>query len=1033
MSSIRPITPWFCLITAVSAPLAYASTGIEAYRSGHYIQASDDLAHASKQGAVGEDYMGRMYLYGYGVLKNNQRALQSLRESASRGYLPAQKIVARYVLIHDKNPKDALKWFKKAANQGDMQAQMYCAAAYRFGLGVRKSEDRARHYDIAAAKKGNSLAQASLAEHFLDSRHRKNNRLGLIWVKRAVEQKEPAAQFLLAEVYAAGKLEPQDTIKAKQLFDLALAQGYSPAMQGLADLAKNAGNEVLHKTWQEKADKAKAEISKNPEVLAARWLTGGKFSTLADSGYGLEGIFTAWNDPRALRENQYNQPPQMAGISRELLYKPDFKLAKPNQIPLTDYYDMLVRSSVNQEQKLSEANFDFITYPLAQESWSELLEERATLGDPTAQFALGQLYQQGHGVKKDLKKAVDYYMAAVEQQDLKAEYTLGMFYLTGEDGKHDYQQALGWLNEAAFKGNPEAQYVLGRLLERGYQTPEGQWVVEPNRDRAKSMYALAAFNQNPKGEYHLAEMMVRDQTKILSVQEKTKRHELMKRLYEGAASKGVEEAVLPLAFFDAMSDSKEKQGHAYLVAEKKAKSGSPEAALLLGMLFDRGLGVEQDERDAVHWYKKAKSNPVSAFILGTYYAEGHEVTQDKEEAAVLLKQASAAGFSYADLNLAVLDHNQGREFLSTLEKAHVLGNTTASLLLADYSLAGTSNISNASDTAQIKQARGIYQNLAERGDRQAQLKLGYLLEQGLGGKVNMQKAAHWYELAANQGQATAQYLLGRLNQLGHLGKQPNYVLAKQWYSRAMSNYAPAAVALGFIHETVDDNYKQAFTAYELAANKFSVIGEFDLGLVYEYGKGRPVDNKKAEQLYKSAAERGHSRAMVQLAGLYIYDENLRNYRKGAKWYKKAAKLGDRNAMYQLGRLSEKGMGISKDPVFALSQYQASADKGNTQAKLALARMHQDGVGTAQNSEKAAELYQELSKQGNGYAQYQLAMLYYQGALGDEGKAKAKAKVWLKKAENNGCVRAQQALQKLNAETSENTSFIESLSQNKGKG
>jgi len=981
---MKSITPWLCLMTAITTPLAYANTGLDAYRSGHYIQASDDLIKASKQGAVGEDYMGRMYLYGYGVLKNNQRALHNLRESAARGYLPAQKMVARYALIQDKNPAEALKWFEKAANQGDMQAQMYCAAAYRFGVGVRNNEDKARKYDIAAAKQGNSLAQASLAEHFLESRHGSNKRLGLIWVKRAVLQKEAAAQYLLARVYAAGKLEPKDTEKAKELFDLALASGYSPAMQGLANLAQEAGDEALQKSWQEKADKAKAEISKDPEISAARWLTRGKVSQLSESGYGLEGIFTAWSDPRALRENQYNQPPQMAGISRESLYKPKFELVRPTAIPLTDYYDMLVRSSGDAGSQLSEKSLDFTRYPLAQETWSELLEERAVLGDPTAQFALGQLYQQGHGVKKDLKKAVDYYMAAVAQQDLKAEYTLGMFYFNGEDGKHDYQQAMGWFNDAAFKGNPESQYVLGRLLERGYQTPEGKWVVEPNRDRAMSMYALAAFNQNAQAEYRLAEMLVRDQTTVLSVQEKTKRNELMKRLYEGAVSKGVEAAALPLAFFDAMSDSKEKQGQAFEVAKKKAASGRAEAALLLGMLYDRGLGVEQDSADAVYWYKKAESNPVGAFILGTYYVEGHEVREDKEAAAVLLKQAAAAGFSYADLNLAILEHNQGKVFLPNLEKAHVLGNSKASLLLADYSLAGVS------DAAQMKQARAIYQNLAERGDRQAQLKLGYLLEQGLGGKVNMQEAAAWYELAAHQGQSKAQYLLGRLNQLGALGSAPNYELAKQWYSRAMTHYPPAAVALGFIHETVDDNYKQAFTAYELAANKSSAIGAFDLGLVYEYGKGRPVDNKKAEALYQSAAERGHARAMVQLAGLYADDSRkLRDEKDALKWYKKAAEFGDRNALYQLGRLAEDGIGMSKDVSFAVSQYQASADKGNAKAMLALARMYQAG------------------------------------ALGDVNKTKVED--WLKQAKQNGCVRAQHTLQWLNAETSESTSFIEPLS------
>lgn len=941
---MRSMTPWFCLITAVSAPLAYANTGIEAYRSGHYIEAFHDLAHNAKQSAVGDDYMGRMYLYGYGVLKNNQHALERLKASATRGHLPAQKTVARYMLMQDKNPTEALKWFKKAADQGDIQAQMYCAAAYRFGVGVQKNEDKARNYDIAAAKQGNSLAQASLAEHFLESRHSKDNRLGLIWVKRAAEQKEPEAQYLLGQVYAEGKLEPKDLEKAKELFDLALASGYSPAMQGLANLAKEAGDEVLQKTWQEKADKAESDMSKNPEVLAARWLTRGKASTLADSGYGLEGIFTAWQDPRALQENQYNQPPQMAGISREMLYKPHFVLAEPSKIALTDYYDMLVRSSAHHETKLLEENLDFIGYPLAEETWSEGLEERAALGDPTAQFALGQLYQQGHGVEQDLKKAVDYYMAATAQQDLKAEYMLGIFFFKGEDGKHDYQQGLGWLNDAAFKGNPESQYVLGRLLEQGYQTSDDKWVVKPNRDRARSMYALAAFNQNAKAEYRLAEMLVQDQTAVLSVQEKAKRLALMKRLYEGAAEKGVEEAILPLAFFDAMSDSKEKQGQAYLVAEKQAKSGSSEAALLLGMLFDRGLGVEKNERDAVYWYKKAESNPVSAFILGTYYAKGHEVSQNKEQAATLLQQASAAGFSYADLNLAVLKHDEGEVFLPHLEKAHALGNTTASLLLADYSLAGTSN------TEQVKQAGGIYQNLAERGDRQAQLKLGYLLEQGLGGKVNTQEAAHWYELAANQDQAEAQYLLGRLNQLGQLDKSPNYALAKQWYSRAVSNYTPAAVALGFIHETVDNNYKQAFTAYECAANKSNVIGEFDLGLVYEYGKGRPVDNHKAEQLYKSAAKRGHVRAMVQLAGLYVDNKKLNDKKEGIQWYKKAANLGDRDALYQLGHLAEQGIGMSKDPAFARTQYQASADKGQEQAILALERIHQESVETAKNSE-----------------------------------------------------------------------------------
>jgi enhanced entry protein EnhC len=1021
---MKSIVPWFCLLAVSSSSVIAAGNALEAYRSGHYVQAADKFLDDAKPGAVGHDYLGTMYLYGYGVLKNNQRALQNLRESASRGYLPAQKIAARYALIQDNNPEEALKWFKKAAEAGDLKAQLYCAAAYHFGVGVRKNEDKARRYDILAAKQGNSLGQASLAEHFIESRHSSNKRLGMIWVNRAVEQKEPLGLYVLADVYAEGKLVPKDLDKAKALYDSALSGGYLPAMLGLAALAKQAKDETLEQTWKTKYEEATQKIPNTPEALAARWLTRGKMLTLAKSGYGLDGIFTSWSDKLALQENQYNQPPQMAGISRKTLYKPRFKLVEPNSIPLTDYYDVLVKAASLQDNKTTDKsenkNDDFPVYPLAEKKWTALLEERASLGDPTAQFALGQLYQQGTGVKQDMEKSVAYYMQAVAQQDLKAEYTLGLFYLKGDGGQPDYKQAMGWLNDAAFKGNPEAQYVLGRLLEEGIQGEGDAWVIKPDKDRAMSMYALASFNQLPKGQYHLAEMLVRDKKGSLSVQEKQKRHALMKRLYQGAASKGVQEAVLPLAFFDAMDASKEKQAHALEVAKKEAKSGSQEAALLYGMLLDRGIGCEPDTGDAVYWYKKAKSNPVSAFMLGTYYAEGREVGKNQEKAAILLREAAQAGFSFADLNAAVLQHERGLAFMPALEKAHQLGNAQASLLLADYSL------TRADNADQMKQARVIYQDLAERGDREAQLKLGYLLEQGLGGVVNVKEAAHWYELSGNQKQPVAQYLLGRLNQLGKLDTLPDYAASKVWYQRAMKNYAPAAIALGFVYETVDNNYTKASEAYEVASNKKNLIGAFDLGLMYEYGKGRPVDIKQAENLYFDAAEQGHTRAMVQLAGIYLRDTGMfGSQKKAVAWYRKAAERGDRNAMYQLGYLAEKGIGMSKDIPQALKDYQAAADKGNAQAVLALARLYQDGVGVQKNAEKAASLYQKLADRGNGYAQYHLAMLYYQGALGDVNQEKAKR--WLKQAGSNGCRRAAHTLQWLNAEASESTSFIEPLS------
>lgn len=1016
--------PWFCCLAVVGAPLVHADNAIESYRAGHYIKSAGDLMKDSKRSAVEYDYLGQMYLYGYGVLKNNDRGIQNLKEAASRGFLPAQQVLAKYELISNRDPKEALKWFKKAADQGDLKAQLYCAAAYHFGVGVSKNEDKARKYDILAAKAGNSLAQASLAEHFLDSRHGSNHKLGMIWLNRAIEAKEPEALFLLGEVNMKGKLVPQDLDKAKSLFDSALAAGYLPAMQGLAELAKVSKDEALAKTWEEKFKAANSKIEQKPEVLAAHWLTRGKAKNFVDAGYGVGGIFTAWSSRTALRQNEYNQPPQMAGISRKALYKPRFEMADPARIPLTDYYDILVKSSLASEKTpTGDVAFTYPAYPLLEKKHTVLLDERAALGDPTAQFALAQLYQQGKGgVDKNLEIAKGYYLQAIAQQDLKAEYTLGIMYLTGEaTGTPDYKEALSFLNDAAFKGNPESQYILGHLYEVGQKGEGDTWAIEPNPERARAMYALAAFNQSREGEYHLAEMLVRDKTGSLSVQEKQKRHALMKRLYRDAAAKGIKEAVLPLAFFDAMDSSKEKQANALRVAKEEAKQGSLEAALLYGMLLDRGIGTDADPSEAVFWYKKADKNPVSAFILGTYYATGHVVSEDQDRSAELLKEAANAGFAFADLNLAILNHDRGLTYMPDLEKAHERGNSKASLLLADNAL------SEVKDPDAITKARGIYQALAERGDREAELKLGYLLERGLGGKTDYEAAAHWYERSANQGQPIAQYLLGRLNQMGYLGKYPNYTVSKAWYTRAMKNYAPAAVALGFLHETVERNYDAASKAYQVAAEKEHVIGKFDLGLIYEYGKSRPVDYKKAESLYLEAAEKGHVRAMVQLAGLYL-NGNITKFRADSTardWYEKAAQHGDRDALYYLGYMAEKGLGMSKDLALAAEHYQRASDKGDMKATLALARLYQAGEGVTKDPEKAAELYKQLSSRGNGYAQYQLAMLAYQGALKDINQDKAKQ--WLKRAGANGCAKAQHALQWINAKGSESTSFIEPLS------
>ena len=1100
MKSRSLMAPWFCLFAAVNAPLAFSDTALDAYRQGHYAKAAEQWGTESNRDPVVSYYMGRMRWYGYGELRNTLSALHYFQQSAEKGFLPAQRMMALYSLLKDNNPEKALYWFKKASDANDVSAQMYCAAAYLFGVGTRKDTEAARRYYILAAKNGNAMAQYALALNFLESRQAASKQLGLLWLNKAVAQNNAAAQLKLGELYATGTLVEKDLIKAKELVGLSLAQGYAPALYqmgvfaqsendfekakewyskaamahdamgdfGLAQLylqdkspllnphlgflamlkaAQNGSkparlalvdlykkgvgveaDENLAKEWQKKAGESVKEEPRVALAHAARWLSVGKSDKLAASGYQLKGIATDWTNPEALKEQNYNQAPQMDSLDKTALYKPNFTLINPNAIPISDYYDALagVLGSGGDKTALvfpkyvldASANADDAKLKsLTGAARLAYLQGRAVLGDSTAQFTLGQMYQDGADVPKDVAMAISYYEKASAQQDLRAQYQLGMLYLEGKDVPADYQKALTNLQDAAFKGNDYAQYVLARTNELGYRNAAGEFVIKPDIEQATAMYELAAANEYGPAEYRLAELLVHEKQDDVLV--RAARHRMIKKLYQKAFASGVSDAALPLAYFNAMDANKAKQSEAFAVAEKEAKEGHPQAALLLGLMYDRGIAVDASSSSAIHWYEKAGINPVSAFILGTYYSLGQGVSEDAEKGKSLLQQSAAAGFSYAHLNLAVMKQKSHEDFLPELNQAQALGNSTAGLLLADY------DMSQASDVQKMKEAHDIYQHFAEKGDRDAQLKLGFMLQNGLGGPVDIGGAGKWYDSAARQNQFVAQYLLGHLYQLGQLGGTPDDVLAKQWYEHAARAYAPAAVALGFIYDTDEDNYRQAEAAYQLALAEHDPVAQLNLGLIYEKGKGQPVDFAKARTFYQASAEQGNAHAMVSLAGLFFNGQGgSRDDDLALSWYQKAAQLGDRDALYQLGLLAETGVSVPLDFNQAVHYYQQAADKDHVKAMLALARIYQYGLGVSKDNEKAMAYYKKTAAIGNPYAQYQLAIMYYNGV--DGKRVPQLGKQWLQQAEQNGSVQASRALQWLDAQSASLGSFIEPL-------
>lgn len=117
----------------------------------------------------------------------------------------------------------------------------------------------------------------------------------------------------------------------------------------------------------------------------------------------------------------------------------------------------------------------------------------ADLGNRRAQFALGVMYANGHGVLQNDAVAVIWYQLAAEQDYARAQFSLGVMYSEGKGVAKNYAIALGWYRLAAAQDHARAMNNLGVMYEYGQGTPR-------DLGKAYAWYDMAAANFAPGPE-----------------------------------------------------------------------------------------------------------------------------------------------------------------------------------------------------------------------------------------------------------------------------------------------------------------------------------------------------------------------------------------------------------------------------------------------------------------------------------------------------------------------------------------------------
>ena len=374
----------------------------------------------------------------------------------------------------------------------------------------------------------------------------------------------------------------------------------------------------------------------------------------------------------------------------------------------------------------------------------------------------------------------------------------------------------------------------------------------------------------------------------------------------------------------------------------RAEAGAANSQYTLGFIYEHGLyGAPQDAGEAVIWYRLAAAQGYVAaqFSLGVMYDQGRNVTQDDIEAhmwlnlaasrssgeererAVAARDAVAARLTPADLHEA---QHRARKWrmgasITTRDRALAfLGGYVSTIVritvaVATRCLAMLSSPTPARAFADLR-VRG------ETGNAEAQSTLGFIYDFGVGVLEDAAEAVAWYRKAAAQGDATAQNNLGRMHADGK-GVPQNDVEAVAWFHLAAEQgYAHAQKNLGVMYDqgrVVPEDDVEAVAWYRLAAEQGDAAAQFSLGWMYAEGRVVPGDPAEAVRWYRLAAEQGDTTAQVFLGASYAEGRGvLQDYVEAVAWYRLAAEQGDARAQFSLGNMYAEGRGVPQDDVEA---------------------------------------------------------------------------------------------------------------------
>ena len=288
--------------------------------------------------------------------------------------------------------------------------------------------------------------------------------------------------------------------------------------------------------------------------------------------------------------------------------------------------------NVDNFSELGERIFSKAMLAFNNKDWekaAKLFEDAGDQRYPRAFYMLGHMYHHAKGVKKDMKKAFEYYSRAASGFDWLAMYNVAMFKENGWGTEKNEEEAFRDYMVCADRGQfHEAMRVVGSM----YLTGRG---VNKDVDKALDWTRRAVNKGNPRAMYNLGVMYKQG----LGV------------------DKNIEKAI-----------------EYFMKAANDEKQPDTKAMVAIAELYEFGLGVKQDQKQAYNWYMQAarKGYPQGLAKVADCMFEGIGCEKNQNNAYVVYKQAAGLGSVYGAVRAAeMLEKGEGGNVANPAQAAQV--------------------------------------------------------------------------------------------------------------------------------------------------------------------------------------------------------------------------------------------------------------------------------------------------------------------------------------------------------------------------